>query len=156
MKNKAEINIGLSSKTLGEITPGQAIDELLGFEFNITAYRVVPSSCEDGAEDCLAARVELPEDWQWRLERIAEVLGQECIAATLFAGAEPYDSFDPDFWITPEAKPAKAPLEVNGYTLEQFKNYLLETIIPDSRESGFDGYAEDLETALAFITLLEK
>jgi hypothetical protein len=155
MKKKAEINIGLSSKTLGEITPKQAIDELLGFEFNITTYRVVPSSCADGAEDCLAARVELPDDWQARLARIAEVLGQECIGVTLFVGADPYDSFDPSLWVTPEAKPAKAPLEVNGWTLEQFKSYLLETIIPDSRESGFDGYAEDLETALAFIKLLE-
>ena len=150
-----ELNIGLSSKELGVINPETALNELRIQGFEILVYRVVPSSCKDGGEDCLAVRVGLPEDWQDGLAFLADKLGQECIAIAGFAGADPYESFDPSLWVTPEAKPAKAPLEVNGWTLEQFKSYLLETIIPDSRESGFDGYAEDLETALSFILQLE-
>lgn len=41
--------------------------------------------------------------------------------------------------------------EFNGFTRQEFLNYLEFTIIPDSRESGSEGYAEDLETALHFL-----
>jgi len=107
----AELNIGLSSKTLGKLSQENALGCLRLTGFKIITYRVVPSSCEDGAEDCLAARVECPFGWQAKLRDIAEELGQECIGVAGFIGAEPYDSFDPQLWITPEAKPAKAPLE---------------------------------------------
>lgn len=46
---------------------------------------------------------------------------------------------------------ASLPLNVNGWTKARFCEYLEKTIIPDSKESGFTGYAEDLETALEFI-----
>lgn len=144
-----EINIGLSSKELGVINPETALNELRVQGFEIIVYRLQESTCEDGAETCLVARVGLPEDWQTGLAFIADKLGQECIAVAGFIGADPYESFDPSLWVTPEAKPERT---VNGWTLSQFKDYLRDVIIPDSQQSGFTGYAEDLETALQFLS----
>lgn len=33
----------------------------------------------------------------------------------------------------------------------RFKNYLRDTIIPDSREAGFESYADDLQEALTWL-----
>lgn len=61
--------------------------------------------------------------------------------------------YTPSFFVAIEGEDvdSREEREVNGFTLESFKSYLRDTIIPDSRESGFDGYAEDLETALEFL-----
>ena len=101
MKSRTlEINIGLSSRTLGEIHPETALNELRVQGFEILAYRVVESTCEDGKELCLSVRVGVPEDWQVGLSFIADKLGQDCIAFAGFAGARPYASFDGLLWVS--------------------------------------------------------
>jgi hypothetical protein len=41
--------------------------------------------------------------------------------------------------------------EYNGFTRQEFLNYLEFSIIPDSIASGHEGYASDLQTALYFL-----
>lgn len=96
-----EINIGLSSKEFGEIHPETALNELRVQGFEILTYRLHESTCDDGKELCLAARVGLPEDWQVGLAFIADKLGQDCIAIAGFIGQSPYDTFVPSFWVSP-------------------------------------------------------
>ena len=94
-----EINIGLSSKELGVIHPETALNELRIQGFEILTYRLQDSTCDDGAETCLAVRVGLPDDWQTGLAFLADKLGQDCIAFAGFAGARPYASFDGLLWV---------------------------------------------------------
>ena len=122
----AELNIGLSSKRLGEITPETALNELYVHDFRVISSRIVKSVSEDGVENCLACKVELPNGWQENLVHVSNELGQDCIAVAGFIGQSPYDTFCAELWQSPE-------------------------VIPDSYASGFDGYASDLETALHFI-----
>ena len=103
----AELNIGLSSKSLGEITPFQVEVELKGFGFEIITSRTVESESKDGKEKCFACKVRLPKDWQSRLARIAEVLEQDCIAVTGFIGHAPYDAFCAELWVSPEKQLSK-------------------------------------------------
>ena len=98
----AEINIGLSSKSLGEISEVQALYELNYFDFRVIQSRIVESTSEDGKELCLACKVELPEHWQAKLASVAENLGQDCIAVAGFIGRAPYDTFAPELWVSPE------------------------------------------------------
>jgi hypothetical protein len=42
-------------------------------------------------------------------------------------------------------------LVVDGFTRQEFLNYLEFSIIPDSTASGHEGYASDLQTALQFL-----
>jgi hypothetical protein len=101
MKSKTlELNIGLSSKELGEIHPETALNELRVQGFDILAYRVQESTCEDGKELCLACKVGLPDDWQTGLSFIADKLGQDCIGLAGFIGARPYESFLPSLWVS--------------------------------------------------------
>jgi hypothetical protein len=94
-----EINIGLSSKEFGEIHPETALNELRIQGFEILTYRLQESTCDDGAETCLSARVGLPDDWQVGLSYLADKLGQDCIAIAGFTGARPYASFDASLWV---------------------------------------------------------
>jgi len=107
---KIEINIGLSSKPLGELNPIKIVNALTGRGFHVLAYRVAPSSSEDGPELCLACRVAVRDTCPWDnvirdLNKLAVDYGQACIAFTGFAGPDSYETFDPKYWITPEAKP---------------------------------------------------
>jgi hypothetical protein len=98
----AEINVGLSSKTLGEkITQYAALNWLRAHGFRVLAHRLQASESEDGAELCLACKVELPDDWQAKLASVADELGQDCIAVVGFVGHAPYDTFIPSLWVTP-------------------------------------------------------
>lgn len=149
-----ELNIGLASKTLGNLNPSEVLNALTGRGFRLINYRLQESTCRDGNETCLAIKTECPDDWQTQLARLSDKLGQDCIAVVGFIGRNPYDTFTPSLWV--ESVPALTSDDtgiVNGYTLNQFKSYLRETIIPDSLESGFTGYAEDLQTALDFLEL---
>ena len=98
----AELNIGLSSKTLGKITPETAIAKLVQYKFVIITYRVVPSSSLDGEELCLAVKVQCPKNWQGALKWVADELGQDCVAVVGFIGQSPYDTFAPSLWVSPE------------------------------------------------------
>jgi hypothetical protein len=104
---KIEINVGLSSKTLGEINPKEVLNSLTGRGFILEAFRVVPSDCKDGSEDCLTIRTQAPEDWQFHIAEISALYGQECIGCALFLGPEPYDEFDPTLWKTPTIQASK-------------------------------------------------
>lgn len=95
-----EINIGLNSKEFGVIHHETALNKLRIQGFQIIAYRLQESTCDDGDETCLAARVGLPEDWQGGLASLADKLGQDCIAIAGFAGARPYASFDASLWVS--------------------------------------------------------
>lgn len=135
----AELNIGLSSKSLGEITPEHALRELVSCGFKVITYRTQESVSNDGKETCFACKVELPQYWQTLLENIAKRLGQDCIAVVGFIGQSPYDTFAPEFWVKPE--PTEA---------ERFIDYLQSTLIPDLKESGYECTAEDFETLISF------
>lgn len=100
MKN-IELNFGLSSKTHGTINPIEVLNALTGAGFTLLAYRVVPSTCEDGGEDCLAVRAGAPADWQTQLDTLAVRWGQDCIAVALFAGPAPYNAFAAEYWKAP-------------------------------------------------------
>jgi hypothetical protein len=104
---RIELNIGLHSKTHGILNPIAILNALTGRGFVIIHYRVAQSTCEDGQEPCLAVRVGWPntrplDNVIVELNRLAIDYGQDCIALTGFAGPAPYESFDPQYWITPE------------------------------------------------------
>ena len=142
-----ELNIGLSTPNGGKINPNEVLNALTGRGFNLITYRLQESTCKDGVETCLAVKTNAPDDWQSQLASLSDKLGQDCIAVVGFIGHSPYDAFIPSLWVTPEKT---AQDEFNGYTKAEFIAYLPQ-IITDSRESGFDSYAEDLETALHFL-----
>lgn len=144
-----EINIGLSSKTLGILNPNEVLNALTGRGFALIKYRLVDSISKDGKETCLTVKTECPDDWQFQLAGLSDKLGQDCVAVVGFIGHSPYDAFCADLWKSPEAEETKEIF--NDWTLESFCAYLKNNIIPDSKASGFDGYAEDLETALHFL-----
>lgn len=99
----AELNIGLNSKNRKRPeTPETVLNELRIHGFRVITARVVASSSLDGAEDCLACKTELPENWQSSLTHIANLLGQDCIAVVGFVGHAPYDNFCADLWIRSE------------------------------------------------------
>lgn len=103
----AELNIGLSSKSLGEIPEYVALNWLHTYGFKVIAKRTQESVSADGKELCLACKVELPENWQAKLASVASELGQDCIAVVGFIGCAPYDTFAPEVWVSPE-KPKAA------------------------------------------------
>lgn len=160
-----ELNIGLSSKTQGTLNPNEVLNALTGRGFTLLKYRLQDSVSQDGKETCLAVKAECPNDWQSQLASLSDKLGQDCIAIVGFIGHSPYDTFCAPLWVSPEEEDAfdslaglhavqakQAAEEIhNGFTRQEFENYLEFSVIPDSRESGFDGYAEDLETALHFL-----
>lgn len=145
-----ELNIGLSSKTQGTLNPNEVLNALTGRGFILLKYRLVESVSKDGKETCLAIKAECPADWQTQLASLSDKLGQDCIAIVGFIGRSPYDAFVPSLWVEP-AKVEAQEETCNGFTRQGFEGYLEFTIIPDSKEAGFSGYAEDLETALYFI-----
>ena len=98
----AELNIGLSSKTLGQITETRALNQLGIHGFKVIAKRTQESVSKDGKETCLACKVELPDKWQEKLRAIADNLGQDCITVAGFIGQSPYDTFCPKLWVSPE------------------------------------------------------
>lgn len=100
----AEINIGLTSKTLGEISEEQAFIPLTAYGFEIIAYRIAESVAAGEKELCLAVKVVLPERWQEKLSEVAEILGQDCIAVVGFIGCAPYDTFIRKHWRTSDEK----------------------------------------------------
>ena len=166
MKTRIQLNIGLSSKTLGTLNPIVILNALTGAGFIRTTHRIAPSSCEDGAEDVLAWQGHAPAYWERELTALAKRHGQDCIAYRVeaFSGPSPYDEFDASLWKSPvtEAGPsdcqamqarhaAKAGETVNGWTRESFRRFLTETLIPDLLESGSEATAQDFETALAFM-----
>jgi hypothetical protein len=144
-----ELNIGLSSKTLGNLSPCVVLNALTGRGFECVKYRLVESTSKDGAEKCLAWKGKPPGDWQAQLADLSDAFGQDCVAVTCFVGHDPYDCFCADLWVSTESPEPKA--RFSGFTRKEFVNYLEFCIIPDSRESGFDSYADDLETALHFL-----
>jgi hypothetical protein len=97
----AELNIGLSSKTLGEIKPFEALRDLQIAGFKIITHRTQDSVSNDGKETCLAVKVECPDGWQERLASVSDALGQDCIAVVGFIGKSPYDTFCADLWVSP-------------------------------------------------------
>jgi hypothetical protein len=145
-----ELNIGLSSKKLGTLNPNVVLNSLTGRGFECIKHRLVESVCKDGEETCLAWKGKAPADWQAQLADLSERLGQDCIAVCGFIGQSPYDTFCADLWVSPEA-PEAPEAQFNGFTRQEFLGYLEFCIIPDSRLSGFDAYADDLETALHFL-----
>ena len=153
-----EINIGLSSKTLGNLNPNEVLNSLTGRGFNLITYRVQESVCKDGEERCLAVKVEAPEDWQVQLRVLSDRYGQDCIAVVGFIGHSPYDAFVPSLWVEPakvelspcEAIQAKHRAKARGEDADEFIAYLLGTLIPDLQESGWDSTAEDFQTLIDF------
>jgi hypothetical protein len=100
----AELNIGLSSRTLGEISAENVLSLLKAESFQIITFRIVESISNDGKELCLAVKVECPEGWQDKLADIAAYFGQDCITVVGFIGHEPYDTFIKKLWVTPDEK----------------------------------------------------
>lgn len=151
---KLELNIGLSSKTLGIINPVQVLNALTGAGFALVAYRVVPSDCTDGAEDCLAVIAEAPADALKQLAALSERYGQECIAFAGFAGPDPYPAFDRTFW----KEPVEIEREASKPRLEafQFIGWLESTLIPDLRADGFEGTPADFETLIEHYRALAR
>jgi hypothetical protein len=116
----AELNIGLSSKSLGELNHETVLNELKVCDFRVITSRVVESTSEDGKELCLACKVELPNDWQNSLAYLSDKLGQDCIAVVGFIGHAPYDTFAPSLWVSPEVETPELVLYhvCNDYSLE--------------------------------------
>jgi hypothetical protein len=108
----AELNIGLSSKSLGKLNPETVLNELRVCDFRIIASRVAESESIDGKEQCLTVKVELPENWQRDIAYLADKLGQDCIAVCGFIGQAPYDTFCAGLWVSPE-KPKEEPKETS-------------------------------------------
>lgn len=97
----AELNIGLSSKSLGGIEPETALQCLKVWNFRIISYRIAESEAEGEKELCLACKVILPDyHWQSALLKVCEDLGQNCIALAGFIGHDPYDTFISKHWRT--------------------------------------------------------
>ena len=145
MKN-IELNIGLSSKTLGTINPIEVLNALTGAGFTLLAYRVVPSACADGGEDCLAVQATAPREWEAQLDALAVRYGQDCIAVTLFAGPAPYKSFVAKYWKTSVPVPSEMPEATRNYI-----TWLEECLIPDLEESGREATADDFRTCIEMI-----
>lgn len=145
---KLELNIGLESKTLGTLNPCQVLDALTGAGFALITYRIIPSDCKDGAEDCLAVIAEAPADALSQLDALAKRYGQECIAFAGFAGPLPYDAFDKECWKEPVpiAREAVKP----NLKAFQFIGWLESTLIPDLRADGFEGTPDDFETLIGY------
>lgn len=99
-----ELNIGLSSKTQGNLNPNVVLNSLTGRGFECLKYRLVESESKDGKETCLAWKGKPPSDWQAQLLDLAEKLGQDCIAVCGFIGHNPYDTFCADLWVSPEVE----------------------------------------------------
>ncbi len=100
MKTKIKLNIGLESMTLGKVNFILVINALTGAGFILQDWHVMPSSCEDGAEDCLVWEGLAPQDWPIQLHGIAVRFGQSCIAwkASGFSGEKPYAEFNDEDW----------------------------------------------------------
>lgn len=96
-----ELNIGLSSKTLGKLSHIEILNALTGRGFECLKYRLVESTCKDGPEVCLAWKGTPPSDWQEQLASLSDKLGQDCIGIAGFIGQSPYDAFIPSLWVTP-------------------------------------------------------
>ena len=96
-----ELNIGLTSKTLGKLNPNEVLNALTGRGFTILRYRLAESISQDGPEKCLAVKCEVPSDWQSELSDLADHFGQNCIAIVGFIGHAPYDTFIPSRWVSP-------------------------------------------------------
>jgi len=142
------LNIGLNiTGSTDKLTLAEIQIALASHGFVITRSRVAQSSTERTL-CCSCATDSLINTF--RIHNLAVALQQEAIAwidengtghvtGPLAAG---WGAFNPSEFL-PVVEPNPA--------LEQFKAYLRDTIIPDSIESGFDGYAEDLQTALDFL-----
>ncbi len=146
------LNIGLNTND-GETVPLHFAFLTLCSRFEIYHSRVDTS----GEEDCIVAIVENEGNrTSDLLHEICQLLKQDCIAVfdgengeLIGPNAAKWGQFREEFFV-----PFDAPkeTEVNGFLRENFIHYLRETIIPDSKEAGFEGYASDLETALFFLT----
>lgn len=143
------LNIGLNiTGSTDKLTLAEIQIALASHGFIITRSRVAQSSTEQTL--CCSCTPDNCRVNAFRIYNLAEHLQQEAIAwidengtghvtGPLAAG---WGAFNPaEFLPVVEPNPA----------LENFKAYLRGTIIPDSIESGFDGYAEDLQTALDFL-----
>lgn len=96
------LNIGLHSKTQGQLNPIAILNALTGRGFHVLNYRVAQSTCEDGAEPCLAVRCKANVGFHAELENLAEDYGQDCIAFAGFAGPACYATFYSQYWISPD------------------------------------------------------
>ena len=146
MKTNITINIGLS---LPPIQVHHAIAEIQRAGVTILASGIVSGEWEGKPEQTLVIQglaLESPE-LRPRLYCASRALNQDCIAIYSNGLGELIGDtaqvFNPDFFHFH----AREEKEVNGFTLESFKSYLRDTIIPDSE----GGYKEDLETALEFL-----
>jgi hypothetical protein len=98
----AELNIGLSSNIIGEISP-RTVERALNYHgFTVIESRLAESEAEGETELCFACKVELPENWQEELFEVSLTLGQNCIAVAGFIGRKPYDAFIARHWISPD------------------------------------------------------
>lgn len=118
----AELNIGLRSKSLGEITPETVLSLLKAERFNIITFRLQESVSLDGNEICLACKVILPDDWQAKLAIIADYLGQDCIAVVGFIGARPYDNFNGLLWVPGNAQESPVEFETEERLFRATRN----------------------------------
>jgi hypothetical protein len=137
-----ELNIGLTSKSLGKLNHVEVLNALTGRGFECLKYRLVESISNDGAETCLAWKGTPPADWQNQLASLSDKLGQDCIAITAFIGQSPYDAFVPSLWVEPE--------ESNVSDADKFIGYLENTLIPDLIESGYEATAEDFKILIGY------
>ncbi len=141
------LNIGLNITGGGVLTLAEVQSALADHDFIITRSRVAQSSTEQTL--CCSCATD-SAIVKFRVHNLSVALQQEAIAWIDDSGtghvtgplAAGWGAFNPSEFL-PVVEPNPA--------LENFKAYLRGTIIPDSIESGFDGYAEDLQTALDFL-----
>lgn len=153
-----ELNIGLSSKTLGNINPNEVLNSLTGRGFIIHKYRIQESQCRDGVEKCLAVKCETKEDWQVQLRVLSDRYGQDCIAVVGFIGHSPYDAFCPSLWVEPVPEIDKERLLARwldaGEKLTDEEANIAYDFYCEQRANKDDGSKPDLE-AFKFIGYLE-
>lgn len=114
MIENIRINIGLSSKKLGDIPFIEAVTVLRTLGFERTHTRIAQSQSEDGPEAVLVysgRHVSSVAEVLSNLHAAAVRLGQDCIAVRLttpsfcaldaLVGPRPYDSFNSTLFIEP-------------------------------------------------------
>lgn len=132
-----ELNIGLSSKALGQLNYIEVINSLTGRGFELINYRVVESVSKDGPEKCLAWKGKPPIDWQNQLASLSDKYGQDCIGIAGFIGHDPYDTFCADLWASPDGD------SVAGlHAVTPKKSYSLSNTADDSCETTI-AFSED-------------
>lgn len=161
MKNTLALNIGLSRNDGRENSAESIGHALRDRGFIVTASRIVDSEWQGKPETTLACDVlpALPlchvscrQAVKIQVERLAEELGQDCIATVWPEGhgelVPAIGEFDPSLFhpvITTEREEA-----------ESFITWLQDTLIPDLKESGTVETAKDFETLISYFRKFAK